>query len=161
MLWCLCVVCAWNVCLVLRVVVWCAVSSLCGCWCWCAMRLLRLCVCVVCGAAWHAAKKKRVRPKRLRVYCQNARTCSTCGHFSGAHGDVWNVHTEGSSPLSFAISSLSHSLCLSLPFFFPSFCFSCSCSSLRVHEATTFTLLINSPPGKKKKRSGNHYLIQN
>ena len=83
---------------VLRCVLWCAVSSCVGVGAGvCNVRLLRVCVCVVCGAAWHAGKN-RARPKRLRVYCRNARTCSTCGRFAGAHGDVLNVHTEGSSP---------------------------------------------------------------
>ena len=130
MSWCLCVVCAWNVSLVFCVVVLV-----------CNVRLLRVCVCVVCSAAWHAGKN-RVRPKRFRVYCQNARTCSTCGRFACAHGDALNVHTEGFFLLSPLLFLLSHSLCHSLPFFFPSSCFSCSCScscsSLRVHEATTF-----------------------
>ena len=77
------------------------------------------CVCVVCGAAWHAGKK-RVRPKRLRVYCQNARTCSTRGRFAGAHGDVLNVHTEGFFLLSPLRSLFSHSLSLSFsPFLLP------------------------------------------
>ena len=57
-------------------------------------------------------RKKRVRPKSLRVYWQNAGMCSTCGRFAGTHGGVLDVHTEGVlSPLSFALSiSLSPSL---------------------------------------------------
>ena len=31
--------------------------------------------------------------KRLRVYRQNARMCSTCARFAGIHGDVLNLHT--------------------------------------------------------------------
>ena len=67
------------------------------------------CVLSGCWYWFHAG----VRPKRLRVYCQNVRTCSTCGRFAGAHEDVLNVHTEVLLPLSFSLS-LSHPF--SLPF---------------------------------------------
>ena len=128
---------------------------LCGCWCWCAM-----CVCCAWVSVWCVARlgtrEKTCTSKGLRVYCQNARTCSTCGPVAGAHGDVLNVHTEGFfPPLSVALSSPSLSLCLSHPFFFPSSCFSCSCScscfSLRVHEATTFQKFL---PYSKKAPQG-------
>ena len=33
--------------------------------------------------------------KRLRVYQQNARMCSTCERFAGTHAGVLNLHTEG------------------------------------------------------------------
>ena len=60
------------------------------------------CVCWVCNAAWHAEKlpvcrfktSPCVRSKRLRVYWQNARMCSTHARFAGTHGSVLNLHTE-------------------------------------------------------------------
>ena len=80
--------------------VWCAVSSCVGVGAGvqCAF-VARVCLCGV----WRGlarGEKNRVRPKRLRVFCQNAGTCSTCGRFAGAHGDVLNVHTEGFLTLS-------------------------------------------------------------
>ena len=35
-----------------------------------------------------------VGSKRIRVYRQNARFCSTCGRFAGTRGCVLNPHTE-------------------------------------------------------------------
>ena len=45
---------------------------------------------VVCCVVW---KKPCVGSKRLRVYQQNARMCSTCARFASTHGDVLNLHT--------------------------------------------------------------------
>ena len=71
----MCVQCVCNACFV---------SVVCGAWC----------VCGVFGAAWHAEKPPCVGSKRLRVYRQNARMCSTCARFASTHGSVLNVHTE-------------------------------------------------------------------
>ena len=103
-----CGVCVECVSCVLCCVVVCCVV-LCGCWCWCAM-----CVCCAWVSVWCVARlgtrEKTCTSKGLRVYCQNARTCSTCGRFAGAHGDVLNVHTEGFFPLSPLLSLHRHSL---------------------------------------------------
>ena len=173
--------CAWNVCLVFCVVVWCAVSSCAGVGAGvqCAF-VARGCLCGV--ARLGTRETTRVRPKRLRVYCQNARTSSTCGRFAGAHGDVLDVHTEGFFPLSPLLSLLSHSLSvflflsssllhvsLALALAFPSestkqplsgnfIPYSKIAPQGKIRFRTFFTLLKNSSPWKK--RSSNHYLIQ-
>ena len=102
-------VCVWDVrfvfwcCGVLCCVVMCGVGAgdgvqcvVCGVSGVCAWRVLcvRCGVCGVCGAAWHAENHPCVGSKRLRVYRQNARMCSTCARFASTHGSVLNVHTE-------------------------------------------------------------------
>ena len=46
------------------------------------------------GAAWHAENTPCAGSKRIRVYQQDARMCSTCARFVSTHGSVLNVHTE-------------------------------------------------------------------
>ena len=149
-------VCAWNVCLVLCVVLWCAVSS-----------------CVRVGAGVQCPKRTR-----LRVYCQNARTCSICGRFASAHGDILNVHTEGFFSLSPSLSLLSLSLSFSsflLSFFLFLLLLLFPWSPRNNNFPVIFTLLTNSTPGNKtqfrtfslysksfprKKQSGNYCQIK-
>ena len=140
--------------------VWCAVSSCVGVGAGVQCTFVaRVCLCVVCGAAWHAGKNL-VRPKRLRVYCHNARTCSTCGRFAGGHGDVLNVDTEGFFTLSPLLSLLSHSLSVIL--FLSSFLLPVSLalalalpleSTKQPLSGDFFTLLENSTPGKNRFRT--------
>ena len=105
-----CVVCAWNECLVLCVVVCCVV--LCGCWCWCAM-----CVCCACVSVWCVARlgTRKIKPctsktppcvlsKRPHVFNMQAFCRCTRRRFERTHGGVL-------LPLSFAL--LSHSLSFS------------------------------------------------
>ena len=113
-----CGVCAESVCgmgvLCFGVVVCCAVS-LCvvlvlvlgrNVWClWCVRGVCCVCgvVCVVCVWRGVARGKKKVckfktspcvGSKRIRVYRQNARMCSTYARFASTHGGVLNRHTE-------------------------------------------------------------------
>ena len=107
--WCVCVcvlVCAvvyvLRVCVLdVRFVFWCCVVLCCVVMCGVGAGV-GVCVWCVCGAAWHAEKHAVCRfktspcvgSKRLRVYRQNARMCSTCARFASTHGSVLNVHTE-------------------------------------------------------------------
>ena len=148
--WCMCwkcVGCAFCVLCVVGVVM-CCVGA--GAGVQCVVR--GVCVLSVCGAAWHAEKPSVCRlktflcvgSKRIRVYRQNARICSTCGRFAGTRGCVLNLHTEtfstytrwggkgwgvvvvvrgGIGEVLFSLSSL-------FSFSLPSFSFSLSVSSL-------------------------------
>ena len=77
----------------------CVVCGVCGVCCVCAV----WCVCVVC--VWRGLTRGKLPvcrlktspcagSKRLRVYPQNDRMCSTCARFAGTHGGVLNLHTE-------------------------------------------------------------------
>ena len=77
----------------------------CWCWCWCAMCGVWCLWCTVCclcvarlGTRNPPVCRYKTSPcvgsKRIRVYRQNARMCSTCARFASTHGSVLNVHTE-------------------------------------------------------------------
>ena len=125
---------------------------------------------MVCCAAWHAGKKTCtsktppcVLSKRPHVFNMRALCRCTRRRFERTHGGVL--------PLSPLRSLLSHSLCLSLPFFFPSSCL----STKQPLSGNFLTYSKNSTPGinpvpdifyqiqkwsQGKKRSGNYYQIQ-
>ena len=65
----------------------CVVCGVYGVCAWCCVVVVS-----VCSAAWHAKKKTCVGLKRLRVYQQNARMCSTCARFANTHGSVLTLH---------------------------------------------------------------------
>ena len=114
-MWCVCRECVWDVRFGV-LVLWCAVLrryGWCWCLCWCAMCgvwcLWCVCgvVCVVC--VWRGLARGKpfvcslktspcVGSKRIRVYRQNARMCSTCARFASTHGSVLNLHTETKKP---------------------------------------------------------------
>ena len=112
-----CVVCVVCVCCVRGVwCVWCGVSARGVCVCVCCVSVRGVCgvcgvcvLCVLCVCAvwcmWRGLARGKPlvcklktssceSSKRLRVYQQNARMCSTCARFASTHGGVLNLHTE-------------------------------------------------------------------
>ena len=144
-----CGVCAESVCGIgvwcFSVVVYCSVCGVCcvcSVVCWvvsvvCGVRRVWCVGCVWRGLARgkHPVCRFKTSPcagsRRLRVYRQNARMCSTCARFAGTHaglfetthGDVLNLHTEGislslPSPSLFLSSFLLSLFLRSLPSYF-------------------------------------------
>ena len=111
---CVCVgvcvgVCAesvWEMCVLCFGAVVCCFCVALWCWCVVCVRVCVVCVrcvCVLC--VWRGLARGKppvcrfktspcVGSKRLRVYRQNARMCSTCARFASTHGGVLNLHTE-------------------------------------------------------------------
>ena len=122
--WC-CVLCVCVVCLLCVCVVCCVLCVGVHCVCVCGV-----CVRGVCGARLGTRKTVPcVGSRRLHVYWQNARMCSTCarfarthgGLFEPTHGDVLNLHTGDlslSSPSLFLSSFLLSLFLRSLPSYF-------------------------------------------